>query len=77
MATSVTGVMKTGNIVSRAGFEPTSLAFRASVLPLHHIGSLLSPLCPHLPVYAAPYLRGHWHRNRAFNNSEAFNQPNS
>ena len=45
------GVMKIGNIVPRAGFEPTSLAFRASVLPLHHMGSLMSPLYPHPPVY--------------------------
>ena len=27
-----------GNIVARAGTEPTSLAFRARVLPLHRIG---------------------------------------
>ena len=38
MATHVMGVTKTGNAVPRAGFEPTSLAFRASVIPLHHIG---------------------------------------
>ena len=47
-----------GNTVPKAGFKPTSLAFRASVLPLHHIGSLMSPLYPRLPVYAAPCLRG-------------------
>ena len=34
----VVGVMKMGNIVSRAELKPTSLAFRARVLPLHHIG---------------------------------------
>ena len=33
MATSVVGVMKMGNIVSRMGLEPTSLAFQASVVP--------------------------------------------
>ena len=38
MATSVMGVTTMGNTVPRVGFEPTSLAFRASVLPLHHIG---------------------------------------
>ena len=54
----IMAVMKMGNIVPRAGIKPTSLAFRASVLPLHHLGSLTSPLFPHLPVYAAPYLRG-------------------
>ena len=27
-----------GNIVPRVSIEPTSLAFQASVLPLHHIG---------------------------------------
>ena len=44
------GVTKIGNIVSRMGLVPTSLAFRGSVLPLHHIGSLISPLYPHPPV---------------------------
>ena len=38
------GVMKIGNIVPRAGLERTSLAFRASVLPLHHTGSLCGSL---------------------------------
>ena len=52
------GVMKMGNIVPRAGPKPTSLAFRASVLPLHHVGSLMSPLSPRLPVYTAHCLRG-------------------
>ena len=37
-ATGVMRVMKMGNIVPRAGLEPTSLAFRASVPPLHHVG---------------------------------------
>ena len=31
-----------GNIVPRAGINPTSLAFWASVLPLHHICSLIA-----------------------------------
>ena len=35
---SVVGVMKMGNNVPRAGLKPTSLAFRASVLQLHHVG---------------------------------------
>ena len=39
------------------GLEPTSLSFRVSVLPLHHIGSLTSPLYPHPLVYEAPCLR--------------------
>ena len=55
--TSIVGVMKMGNTVPRAGIEPTSLAFRAYVPPLHHIGSLISP---RLPVYAAPCLRGQY-----------------
>ena len=33
-------------ILPWVGIEPTSLAFRANVLPLHHIGSLMSPLYP-------------------------------
>ena len=37
MATSVAGVTKMGNSVTRVGIEPTSLAFRASALPLHQI----------------------------------------
>ena len=46
MYTCVVGVTKMGDIVPRVGIEPTSLAFQASVLPLHHIGSLMSPLFP-------------------------------
>ena len=53
MATSVVSVTKIGNILSRAGLEPTSLAFQANVLPLHHTGSLMSPLYPRPPVYVA------------------------
>ena len=53
-ATSVMCVIKMGNIVPRARLEPTSLASRASVLPLHHIGSPMSLLYPRVPVYAAP-----------------------
>ena len=30
--------MKMENIVPRAGIEPISQAFRASVLPMHHVG---------------------------------------
>ena len=55
MATSVVGVMKIRNIVPRAGNKPTSLAFRAGVLPLYHVGYLMSPLFPRPPVYADYY----------------------
>ena len=48
-------VMKRGNIVPRVGVEPTSLAFRASVQPFRQVGSLVSPLYPRLPVYAAAH----------------------
>ena len=58
MTTTVVDQVKMGNIVPRTGIEATSLAFRASVLPLHYIGSLISPLYPCLPVYAGPGLRG-------------------
>ena len=51
-------VMKMGNIVPRVGIEPTPLAFQADVLPVHYVGSLMSPLYPHPPAYAAPCLRG-------------------
>ena len=50
METSVMCVMKMGNIVPRVGPEQTSLAFWASVLPLHHICSLMSPQFPHPPA---------------------------
>ena len=50
--------MKMGNIVPRAGLKTTSQAFWGSVLIFHHIGSLMSPLHPHLPDYAAACLRG-------------------
>ena len=46
-----------GNSVPRAGIEPTYLAFQASVLAFDHIGTLMSSLYPHPPVYAAPFLR--------------------
>ena len=52
------GETKIGNIVPRAGVKPTSQAFRASVLPFHHVASLTSLLYPRPPVYAAPWLRG-------------------
>ena len=29
--------------VTKMGLEPAPLAFQANVLPLHHIGSLMSP----------------------------------
>ena len=38
--------MKIGNTIPRAGLEPTSLTFQASVLPQHHLSSLMSPLYP-------------------------------
>ena len=58
MATIVMDVMKIVNTMSRVGLKLTSLTFRASVLPLHNVGSLMSPLYPRLPVYAAPCFRG-------------------
>ena len=58
MATDVMGVITMGNIMPRAGIEPTSLTYWASVLPLRHVGALMSPLYPRLPVYAAPCLGG-------------------
>ena len=54
---SVMGVMKMGNIVPRVEIKLTSLAFQASLLPLHHVGSLMLSLYPRLPVYASPCLR--------------------
>ena len=60
--TCVVGVMKIGNIVPRVGLEPTSLAFQASVLPLHHVvfsdvTTMPTPtcLCGSLPQVSADY----------------------
>ena len=50
---TVMGVMKMGNIVPRAGLKPTSLAFWASMLPLHQVGSLTALLYRRPPVYVA------------------------
>ena len=64
----VVDVMKMGNTVPKAGIEPRSLAFSV------HIGSLMSPICPCLPDYAATSVRGQYsllhssHRNcKSFN----------
>ena len=54
----VVGVMKMGNTAPRLGREATSLAFRASVLPFHHVGTLTELLYSRPPAYAAPCLRG-------------------
>ena len=55
---TVMGMMnKIGNIVPRAGVEPTTLALWASVLPLHYVGSLVKLLYPCLPVCVALCLR--------------------
>ena len=45
--------MKMGNTAPRAGLEPTSLAFWDSVLPFHHIGSLMTPLYPSMQLLAS------------------------
>ena len=56
METSVVGTMKMGNIVPKAGIEPTYLTFWAIVLPIHHLGYLMSQLCSRLPIYVSPCL---------------------
>ena len=52
--TSVVHEVKMGKIVPGAGIKLTSLPLYPSVLPLHHLGFLIS--CP--PLYATPCLRG-------------------
>ena len=47
----VVGVMKTGNIVPTVEMQPTSLTFRASMLPLQHIGSMMSYTHAYLSVW--------------------------
>ena len=56
MVNSDVGAMKMGNIVLRVGIEPRSLAFRASLLSLHHEVSLMSPLHSHLTVCLCSFL---------------------
>ena len=48
----VMGVMKIGNTVPRVAFEPTSLAFWASLLTLHHLGfpDVITVPCAYLCV---------------------------
>ena len=63
---NVVGVMKMGHTVPRAGLEPRYLAFRASVLPLHHIGfpdvtTISTPTClqsslPQRSVHTTTYV---------------------
>ena len=55
--TCVVGMMKLGNTMPMVGVEPTCLAFQASIPPLHHIGSLMTPLYPCPPVCAASCLK--------------------
>lgn len=58
MAIKILGMTKVGKIVPRVGSEPTPLAFQVTVIPLHHICSLISQVYPRLPAYIAPWLRG-------------------
>ena len=55
----VVGVIQMGNNVLKAGLEPTFLGFGASVLPFHHVDSLMSPLDPHPPIYVARCLNAY------------------
>ena len=57
---NVVGVTKMGNIVSRAGIEITPLHVGPWYEQLHHLGSLMSPCYPCIPVYAAPCFRGQY-----------------
>ena len=45
MATSIVDVMKMRTILPRVEIKHSSLAFRASALPLHYIGITMSPPC--------------------------------
>ena len=58
MHSIVASVTKMGNTVSIAELEPTFLSVQTSVLAIHHINYLMSPLYPCLPVYTAPCLKG-------------------
>ena len=51
------GKWDTRDIVSRAGIEPKSISFCDCVLTITP-PTLMLPLYPRLPVYAAPCLRG-------------------
>ena len=43
MATNVIGATKMGNTLPTMGFKPAHLAFRANVLPVHLIDSVMTP----------------------------------
>ena len=74
----VVGVTKRENIVPRVGLEPTSLAFQASVLPIHHVGFLMSSLYQRRPVCEAPCLRGQFRLLQSSSwNCKSFNAYNS
>ena len=69
------GCNEKGNIVPRAGIKPKSLAFQASVLPLHHIGfpevtTIPTPtyLCGSLPQRSVQI---HYEYNKIIYNSVA------
>ena len=51
------GCDENGKYCAQSKTQTKSLAFWASALPLHHIGSLMSALYARQPVYAAPCLR--------------------
>ena len=57
IGTSVVAVLKMGNVAHRAGIEPTSPAFLASVLTITLPRIPDTPPYPCLPPYAAPCLR--------------------
>ena len=52
-ATRFVALTKMGYIGPRVGLKLRSMTFQVSVLPLHHVRSLKSPLCPRPPVYVA------------------------
>ena len=57
VAVNAMGVMKMGNIGTRAGIKPISLVIRK---PFCHLGSLISPSYPRLSVYVAACMRHQW-----------------
>ena len=58
--------MKMGNSVPRAGLKRTSLAFLASVLQLHHIGSLMSPLYLSMQLSASEVSADYYNINNKY-----------
>ena len=72
---NVVGVRKMGNTVPRARLKPTSLAFRASVSQLHHVGFPDVTTIPHayLSILTSEVSADHYTRPPGSKSFNAYN----